>query len=322
MKTALFLLCFALCAAPSAHAAAPVIDGNLADFIAFGEALSASGSGFYSAIADKPDLNGVAQPENIYNDTSRLHPPARTGRGSSWRTSRDRPTSYRLRTGGVPGRDPTSRIAVRATRRTTSRTPRESPTVLRIGLDCNGSSEALQDRGEPDRRHGPFAGCDSYRIAATGRRHDLEIDISGSLPALFLGVRTNAFDGLTRTARRHFVAPDRISRSESSPAKCAFQRSGRTMRAGKRRHRKISRKLHFRSVNPARCAGSPPASSRRRTSRSSSTPGAATCARSSWRLAWRSRSSRACDSSCRGAPAGHEDWRRRAGCRSCAAPSN
>ena len=47
MKTALLLLCLSSFVARSAHAAPPVIDGNLEDFIAYGRALNQSETGFF-----------------------------------------------------------------------------------------------------------------------------------------------------------------------------------------------------------------------------------------------------------------------------------
>src|SRR5689334_13222035 len=48
--------------------AAPVIDGNLTDFIAYGQSLNSSHTGFGVAIVDKGDAQGNPQPETIYND--------------------------------------------------------------------------------------------------------------------------------------------------------------------------------------------------------------------------------------------------------------
>src|SRR5262245_24243412 len=64
---ALVSACTIAFAAPAVMAA-PVIDGNLADFIAYGQSLSSSGTGFGVAITDKPDLGGQPQVETIYSD--------------------------------------------------------------------------------------------------------------------------------------------------------------------------------------------------------------------------------------------------------------
>src|SRR5688572_33218324 len=52
----------------SSAMAQPTIDGNLADFIAYGQSIQNAGTGFGVAITDKPDLNGVPQTETIYSD--------------------------------------------------------------------------------------------------------------------------------------------------------------------------------------------------------------------------------------------------------------
>jgi len=65
---------FALAACTGAAAlaapafAAPVIDGNIDDMVAFGQSLQSSHTGFGAYITDKPDGNGNPVPENIYND--------------------------------------------------------------------------------------------------------------------------------------------------------------------------------------------------------------------------------------------------------------
>ena len=52
-------LCTIAFAAPAVMAA-PVVDGNLADFITFGQQLEANNTGFGVAITDKPDVGGNA----------------------------------------------------------------------------------------------------------------------------------------------------------------------------------------------------------------------------------------------------------------------
>ena len=52
---AMLALCTIAFAAPAVMAA-PVVDGNLADFITFGQQLEANNSGFGVAITDKPDI--------------------------------------------------------------------------------------------------------------------------------------------------------------------------------------------------------------------------------------------------------------------------
>ena len=85
MKTALFLFFISLFVAHSAQAAPPVIDGNLADFIAFGEALNQSGTGYYAALVDKQDLNGLPTPEGIYSDTKFIPcPQPQPALGTHW----------------------------------------------------------------------------------------------------------------------------------------------------------------------------------------------------------------------------------------------
>ena len=58
----------ALSASVAMAGGAPTIDGNLADFISFGEQLNNNNTGFGVAITDKPDVNGVPQVETIYSD--------------------------------------------------------------------------------------------------------------------------------------------------------------------------------------------------------------------------------------------------------------
>src|SRR5213592_3524613 len=48
--------------------AAPAIDGNIDDMIAFSQSLNSSGAGCGLYITDKPDANGNPTPETIYND--------------------------------------------------------------------------------------------------------------------------------------------------------------------------------------------------------------------------------------------------------------
>src|SRR5678809_569772 len=64
------VLALALCTGAVALAgaatafAAPTIDGNLSDFIAYGDQLRNSGTGFGLAITDKPNGQGNPTPEN------------------------------------------------------------------------------------------------------------------------------------------------------------------------------------------------------------------------------------------------------------------
>ena len=74
--------------AASAAVAAPTIDGNLTDFIAYGDQLRTSGTGVGLAITDKADGQGNPIPENLYSDTKFIPCPTVNGQappvGTHW----------------------------------------------------------------------------------------------------------------------------------------------------------------------------------------------------------------------------------------------
>jgi hypothetical protein len=253
MKTALFALCLALFTASSAHAAPPVIDGNLADFIVFGEALNQSGTGYYAAFVDKPDLNGLPTPENIYSDTKFIpclqpQPALAThwanGTEISYHYLAYVPGTNHLyiglttegAIGDVDGNDDPDQAGGGSCNpqdniEDANGIGAEQFYQFRFDLNCDGSADAiltvednqLVGTGLFAGATGTFAYRKNAAVGATG--HDLEIDLvlPSALPPAFTyqDVLTNAFDGLTedRSSGTTFFQSSEIDLAASAAPK-------------------------------------------------------------------------------------------------------
>ena len=226
-------LCTIAFAAPAVMAA-PVVDGNLADFITFGQQLEANNSGFGVAITDKPDAGGNPTVETIYSDSKFIPCPTVGGLppaiGTHWVNGTEIfyhnldyvPGSTQLylglRTEGFVGdsdgdNDPNGSGSAAANCNPNDNI--EDPTGIslnetyawRFDLDCDGTIDAsIEIVDNQVVGKGLFAGVTgSFAFAAnagTGASgHDLEVvvNLTSPLPAAFkyARVESNAFDGLS-----------------------------------------------------------------------------------------------------------------------------
>jgi len=228
MKSALLLL-GALVLAPSLAIAAPVIDGNLDDSFQYANDIQNAGTGFGAVFVDKPNASGVPQPEGLYSD-GKFIPCVQPQPllGTHWVNGTEIffhslayvPGSTTLYLGirsegvigDVDGNDNPDNAGGGACNpedniEDTNGISGNELYNFRFDLNCDGvvdgtiqvQDNALVGSGTLAGVTGTIAFRANAAVGATG--HDLEIAVNlpAPLPASFsyVGVRTNAFDGLT-----------------------------------------------------------------------------------------------------------------------------
>jgi hypothetical protein len=220
-------------AVPAAMAA-PTIDGNLTDFIAFGQQLNSSNTGFGVAITDKPDINGVPQVETIYSDVKFIPCPTVNGLppaiGTHWVNGAEIFYHYLdyvpgstqlflgLRTEGFVGdsdgdNDPDGSGSAAANCNPNDNI--EDPNGIslnetyawRFDLNCDGQIDAsieivdnaVVGKGSFAGATGTFAFKADAGTGATGHDLEVQVNLPAPLPGAFnyARVESNLFDGLS-----------------------------------------------------------------------------------------------------------------------------
>ena len=227
------VLAFALCtgavalvsAAPAF--AAPAIDGNIDDMVAFAQSLESSDDGCGLYLTDKPDLNGNPTPETIYNDLKFIPcPQPQPALGQHWVNGVEifyhvlayehgSSTMYLgLRSEGFIG-DGDGNGNPDNSGGTTCNPKDNIEDTLGISgnelyawsfdLDCNGSTDGtIKVQDNVVSGTGTLAGATgtiAFRQGGSASGHDLEVQVNlpAPMPAAFsfLRVEANAFDGLS-----------------------------------------------------------------------------------------------------------------------------
>jgi len=227
------VLAFALCTGAVALAsaapafAAPAIDGNIDDMVAFAQSLSSSGAGCGLYITDKPDANGNPTPETIYNDLKFIPcPQPQPALGTHWVNGVEifrhvlayeagSTTLYLgLRSEGFIGDGDGNGNPDNAGGGSCNPNDNIEDTLGISGnelyawsfdLNCDGSTDGtIKVQDNVVTGTGTLAGATgtlAFRQGGSATGHDLELQVTlpAPLPAAFrfLRVEANAFDGLS-----------------------------------------------------------------------------------------------------------------------------